>query len=216
MRKYIFISILIFLFFGSLVWYTSKRKSENIDTANPSIFDGNFQETNNSPVEYSIFNNFNDKSVQPKDSRFFYNQDDPDVLTAKNVILKDSTMSEKYLDEHFKFVSRIKDRYVHRVDFLFSIGDYSIITSVNLPNENGNFSYSALKDFHEISKVMSKEEAGRALIKCLDNNPFKNQQATLGIYKGGLFLNVTDLKWNASLNLETGECEKTKFIPFRD
>lgn len=204
MKKFLIVLVLVVIVIVSIVWYIDNRKLVNENLSDTS------------PLKYSIMGDYSNRPFLREDPRFFYDQTNPDVLTAKNVILKDSKISEKYFNEHFKFISGVNEPYIHKVDFLFSIGEYSMITGVSLPNKNGDFTYSEFGNFHEISKVMSKEEAGRALIKCLGNNPFKYQQAILSIRNGGLFMYVSDTKWDASLNLETGECEKTKFVPFID
>ena len=155
----------------------------------------------------------NDSRLNIKDESNHY------VKDVKKEILSRTKISKDYFDKHFNFLCGIDEPFVRSVHFMYSVGEYSTLVSVNPPNPEANINVTLIpfEGAQEIGSVISQREAKQKMTECI-GDAWSTTYSPIYLETKGFFFVATnyDNEKIGVLNLETGECTESKWVPFRD
>jgi len=138
----------------------------------------------------------------------FYNITDASsnlVTDAKRMFLNTTNISEKYFNQHFKFECAADAPNGKHVIYRYTMGDYS--TEVYLIKSTGssNNKYNDYIGLPEIKELLPKKVALEKLEECLKASP---KNLNIRLTQKTLLLDGVDKDYIATLDLQTGECDR--------
>jgi hypothetical protein len=124
-------------------------------------------------------------------------KNDVRVENSRNIIISKTKMSKQYVQKHFEYICGDS---TDSMMFKYSIGEYT--THAFIVSESILF-----RNASEIENVISKESAIEKMNQCLGAG-WKSSENSIYLTSEGLIFEASKNYWMASIDLETGVCNK--------